>query len=289
LSPLTKVFVVLLVILSMLLSAATIVFVNARDADRDAQRRLAEQNAQQMRRAQQQESEAQAARQISEDNLRNAMQQNEQLKQQLNNLQAQLVDRATQLGQAQSELAMRAADITRLTEALKASQATASNLHGQVTELRQVNDARLQDNTELNQRVSDLTNRLEVTERERRNLAEQLTEARARADQMGMQLRSVGLSPDQLAAAGSRLGPPISGVVREVRPIQGVPYATISIGSNDGVRRGMEFRVVSERTGDFLGLLTVESVEMTEATGRLQGPRLGDVRPGAEVRTQTGA
>jgi uncharacterized phage infection (PIP) family protein YhgE len=243
---------------------------------------------QELKRASDARSEMEAARQISEDNLKNAQQQIESLKQQNNNLQAQLIDRATQLGQAQSQLAMQSADITRLTEALKSSENTKATLSEQVTELRKINDQRLTENTQLNQSVSDLTNKLEVTERERRNLAEQLTEARSRNDQMSMQLRGVGLSPEQIQAAGSKLGPPVNGEIRQVRPIAGVPYATISVGSNDGVRRGMEFKVVNNDTGDFLGILTVESVELNEATGRLSGPRVADIRPRNAVKTQIG-
>jgi hypothetical protein len=289
LSPLTKVFVVLLVILSMLLSAATVVYVNAEDAKRNALTTAVEQRTQELKRANDARAEMESLRQISEDNLKNAQQQNEQLKQQNNNLQGQMIDKATQLGQAQSQLAMQSADITRLTEALKASENTKSTLQAQVTDLRKINDQRLTENTQLNQANSDLTNKLEVTERERRNLAEQLQEARVRVDQMGMQLRGVGLSPEQVAATGSRMGPPINGVIRQVRPISGVPYATISVGSNDGVRKGMEFKVVNRDTGDFLGLLTVESVELNESTGRLSGPKVSDIRQNNEVKTQIGA
>jgi hypothetical protein len=137
--------------------------------------------------------------------------------------------------------------------------------------------------------VNELTSTLEQTEAARRNLAEQLAEARNRAEQMGAQLKGVGLSTEQLAAAGTRVAPQVSGQVREVRPIAGIPYATISIGSNDGVRRGMEFRVVNPQTGDFLGMLTVESVELNESTGRLSGPKVAQIRQGNEVRSQSGA
>ena len=90
-------------------------------------------------------------------------------------------------------------------------------------------------------------------------------------------------------AAGTRGGPPIDGVIRATRAIAGVPYATISVGSNAGVQRGMEFKVVSHETGDFLGILTVDSVDTNEATGRLAGPKVANIRPGAEVKTQLGS
>jgi hypothetical protein len=35
-----------------------------------------------------------------------------------------------------------------------------------------------------------------------------------------------------------------------------------------------------------MGILTVDSVEYNESTGQLQGPKIGEIRPGIEVRTQ---
>ena len=288
-SPLTKTFVVLLVILAMLLSAATIVFVNANVARNTELQSTKERLAASEQRNAQLGNESAAAQRILEDNLQNQAQQNEQLKQQINNINAQLVDRATQLGQAQSQIAMMSADVTRLTEGLQASERTKAALHEQNNQLRQTNDTRLTENTQLNQRVNELTSTLEQTEAARRNLAEQLAEARNRTEQMSSQLKGVGLSTEQVAAAGARVAPQVSGQVREVRPIAGIPYATISIGSNDGVRRGMEFRVVNPQTGDFLGMLTVESVELNESTGRLSGPKVAQIRQGNEVRSQSGA
>jgi hypothetical protein len=155
-----------------------------------------------------------------------------------------------------------------------------------VAELRQVADQRQSQNVQLNTALTDLQNRLDVTERERRFLAEQLAEAQQQVDRQAAALRDAGIAPAQVAAAGVRGGaPPIQGVIRATRTIAGVPYATISVGSNDNVVRGMEFRVIAPN-GDFLGTLVIDSVEQTEAVGRLMGPRVADVGPGSQVRTQ---
>ena len=129
-----------------------------------------------------------------------------------------------------------------------------------------------------------------MLERERRYLAEQLTDAKGTVDRQSSMLREAGINPMMASAQGgaaARLGaPPINGVIRARREIAGVPYATISVGGNDGVAKGMEFKIIDRTSGNFLGILTVDSVESTEATGRLAGPKLTDVRPGVEVRTQ---
>jgi hypothetical protein len=156
-----------------------------------------------------------------------------------------------------------------------------------IAQLRTTNDDRLKQNVELNTTVTELTNNLQVTERERRYLAEQLTESKRTVDRQSSMLRDAGISPKMASAAGTGAGaPPINGVIRSTSNIAGVPYASISVGSNDGVTKGMEFKVVDRATGDFLGILTVDSVEPTESTGRLSGPGLKRIKPGVDVKTQ---
>ncbi len=287
-SPLTKLFVVLLVVLSLLLTAATVVFVNQVDNQKQAaERATALLNAERAK-AEQIRSSAEAARAVAEESSRQMADQVQQAKVQMNTMSQQLIDRDTQLGQAKSQAAIQAADLTRLAEALKASEDTKSRLQEQIAELRNTGDKLLTQNAQLNQSVTELTNRLEVTERERKFLAEQLTEAKSQADKQGAMLRDMGVSPSQMASAQVRGAgaPAINGVIRSVRPIAGIPYATISVGSADSVSKGMEFKVVNRDSGEFLGMLTVDSVELNEATGRLSGPRVAEIRPGSEVKTQ---
>jgi hypothetical protein len=100
-------------------------------------------------------------------------------------------------------------------------------------------------------------------------------------------LRDFGVPLAQFESQAPRgATPAINGVVREVQPINGVLYASISVGSADSVSKGMEFKVVNRETGAFLGILTVDMVELNESTGRLRGDRVSEIRPGAEVKTQ---
>jgi hypothetical protein len=279
-------FVVLLVVLSLLLTAGVVVFVNQVDdfkttasqaiAARDAERAKAEAL----------RNEAEAARAGAQESVRQMSQRVEQATQQMNQMQQDAIKKDADLAKSASQLAIQAADLTRLAEALKASEDTKSRFQEQLTETRKSNDTLLSQNAEFNQANTDLTARLEVAERERRFLSEQLTEAKNQVDRQGAMLRDLGVTQAQYATAGVRAGaPPINGVVRATRNIAGVPYATISVGSADGVQKGMEFKVVA-RNGDFLGLLTVDSVELNESTGRLTGPRVPQIGPGAEVKTQ---
>lgn len=287
-SPLTRLFVVLLVLLSLALTAGTIVFVNQVD---DFQRTNTVLN-QQLTSAKTEISrlgtEVGAAQAREQETSRQLNTQLEQAKQQMNGLQQQLVDKDTQLGQAKSTAAIQAADLTRLAEALKASEDTKSRLQTQLADLRGTNDKLVAQNAQLNQSVTDLTNRLEVSTREFKFVSEQLAEFKGQVEKQGAMLRDAGISQQQLASATVRGAgaPAINGVVRAVKPIAGIPYATISVGAADSVARGMEFKVLSAETGDFLGVLTVDSVELQEATGRLSGPRVNEIKPNAKVKTQ---
>jgi hypothetical protein len=86
------------------------------------------------------------------------------------------------------------------------------------------------------------------------------------------------------ASGGSEAFVNLRGVVKGKRNINGTEYATISIGSAQRVQKGMQFKVIDG--GNFLGYLTVDTVDSDESTGHLSGPSLTQVRQGTQVRTQ---
>ncbi|MEA2735554.1 MAG: hypothetical protein QOE14_2005 [Humisphaera sp.] len=286
-SPLTKLFVVLLVVLSLLTTAATVVYVNKEDVQKTT-----------LANVQAQLNGAQAAAQAARDeltaaqqNLQNVQAQANQSAQSattdINNRQQEISKLQVELAKGQSQQATQQLDISRLTEALNASQASTTALQTEVARLRSSNDNLVRQASDLNGSVSDLTARLEVTERERRLLAEQLTQASGENQRLSQIIRGANLTPGQADTAVARSGlPAINGVIRDKRTIAGQEYATISVGTADGVQRGMEFKVLDRQNGNFLGTLVVDSVEPNEATGRLAGPGIAQIRPGVEVRTQ---
>ncbi|HEX3355515.1 MAG TPA: hypothetical protein VHS31_00940 [Tepidisphaeraceae bacterium] len=291
-SPLTKLFVALLVILSLLLTASTVTFVSTLDNQREKAKVTLQSAENQKAEADAAAAQAQAAQAQAQDAQRMAQAQVEQLKQQANSSQQLINDRDVKLAEAGSHLAIQAADVTRLSEALKASEDAKAHQQEMVTSLRGANDTALQQAAQSSQQISDLTNRLEVTENARRFATEQLEELRGQNNKLSAALQDMGGNPREILASiqpGQALGTPpkINGVVREVRTIAGLPYATISVGSADNVAKGMQFNVV-ERNGNFLGTITVDTVELNEATGKITGPadKVGLVQPGAEVKTQ---
>jgi hypothetical protein len=291
LSPLTKLFVGLLVVLSLLLTASVVTFVNTIDN----QKRLAEQTEQKLKNEMAQKDAALAQAQSEKTQANDAMQlaqaQVEQLNQHSTASKQLLAQSDKSLAEAKTALAIQSADQTRLTEALKASEDAKSGLQDMVTKLRQSNDTSLQQMAQASQQISDLTNRLEITERERRFATEQLEEQRNANQKLGAAIQEMGKNPREILASATMGGavgnPKINGVVKEVRTIAGLPYATISVGSADNVTKGMEFNII-ERNGNFLGKLKIDTVELNEATGRITGPadKIAQVQKGVEVKTQ---
>jgi hypothetical protein len=289
LSPLTKIFVVLLVVLSIVSSAAFVTYVNTVEDARKAANLAQAQLALKQQEVTNLTAALDNAKVAAADNFKTATAQIEQMKQSRDAASKLVADRDAQLAKSQAQLALQSADLSRLTEALKASENTKNRLEETLTTLRTNNDTLVRQSAEQSITITDLTNRLEVTERERRFLAEQFTEAQNQSQRLGKALKDMGGDVTAILElpTGLRGGaPPINGVIRATRQIAGIPYATISVGSADSVVRGMEFKVVDRETGRFLGLLRVDSVEPHESTGRLEGPAVAEIRPGVEVRTQ---
>jgi len=285
---LTKLFVVLLVVLSLLFTAATVVFVNrVGDFKTVAQQTENTLRAEKLR-AEQLEREATVAKQAAVDQMNQLTTTNSQLNQQLTAAQADGAKKDAGVADLRNQLALQTLALTQSTEAAKASETQRTTLLAQLTDLRKSADELLRRNVDLNQTLAETQNRLDVTTREWRNVQEQLAEAQQQAGKLTAALKDAGVRPEQaVAAAGTRAGAPaINGVINAVRSIAGIQYATISVGSADQVAKGMRFSVIDRQSGSFLGYLTVDSVEPNEATGRLQGPRIGEVKRGNEVRTQ---
>ncbi len=284
-SPLTKLFVSLLVILSIAFVSGTIVALSAVDVNKAQLDALNKQVNADLTTIANLREQAQAQTQIALAQAAQNTAQLDDMRKSTNALQMQVSDAKAQLADASSKMAIQSSDLTRLTEALKSSEDTKGKYADQIAELRKTNDTYQSQNGDLNLRVTDLTYRLDATERDRKYLAEQLTEAKASEDKMSKALNDAGIRVD-VAQAGTKAGAPkIDAVIRDTRQIAGIPYATISVGSNAQVTKGMEFSLVSG-SGDFLGTLTVDSVEPDEATGRLSGPKIDQVQAGVEAKTQ---
>jgi hypothetical protein len=287
LNSLTKLFVVMHVVLSLLLTAGLIVFVNRTQNFAATSAANAVKLAGETSRADAATADAQSARESAAQAVKTVNDQITTIQAKLSQAQQQISAKDAQLAKAASDEALAAADTAGLTDALKASEAQKATQSDALASSRTDLDGLVKKNSDLNLAVSDLTNKLEVALRERANFSEQLAESKIQADNEAKIIKDLGGNPNTIGGNNANLGAvAINGVVREVRPINGIPYATISVGASDNVQKGMQFNVIDRDKGLFLGQLTIDSVEPTSATGHLDGPRIADVHQGTEVKTQ---
>lgn len=289
-SALTKTFVLLHVVMSMLLAAGLIVFVNRVDDFQTTSKSDKASLTLAQQRAIEGEAEVVTARSTAQLATDAAQKQVQQMQSEIAKRDQDMANLRTQLAEAQATLASAQAGQTSSNEAVKVAQQNQGALQGQLAQLRTTQDKLMQQFTEANLSINDTSARLAQTERQRRDLQEQVADLTQRLGDSGAD------NARRSDAGGGGAGPPgnrlnsavnVNGVVREKRIIAGVPYATISIGSADAVSRGMRLRVLGGRNGqEFLGYVDVTNVEPDEAIGRLTGPRIGEVTVDSQVVSQ---
>jgi len=293
LSALTKLFVVLLVVCSLMLSAAVVVFVNrVPDFQKEAQTAT-----QQKQQAVNQANLLSGQLTMAQANLKAANQNsNDQivhLRGEIESVQGQLAAKNVDLAKAANEAAIKDAQLTGVTGALKASEEENKTLQGQLAEIRQSNDKYITQNRDLNISVSELTARNDSLDKQRKYLEEKDEQNKKQVSQMNSVMARAGIKYDQESGEAVQAGQPvvgtpgpIDGVITATQTIGGVKYATISIGSSDNVAKGMKFYVINRSTGEFYGTLVVDNVQPNEAIGQLAGPKTQNVEKGSEVKTQ---
>lgn len=284
-SVLTKIFVILLVVLSLVLSAGTMAFVGKSDnyvklndslkADLDsansslseARTALASQGSQ---------LTSQLAQAIAERDAARSAQKSADLA----------------LAQAKSDLAAKEGQIATLTQLKendsKVTAGIASRNEALQTRVNEIEQQILKLTSELGE-----ANRALTTAQQRESFAtasareanEKLVELKTVVDRLSGALRDRGVNPDSVVGGVAAGAPAINGVVSAKLDIGGVPYAKISVGSDDAVAVGMTFNVVDRASGSFLGKLTIRQVNPNESIGSLEGPAINDIKAGNEVRT----
>jgi hypothetical protein len=299
LSLLTKVFVVSLAVLSMMFVAGVVVFVNKVEdfqAYAKAQADLATRAQTERNNA---AADAQTARAEAEKAIAAANVRATAAEQAANTAQADLQKAQGDVQQANLKVEQANVQVTTALGGQKSAQEALKAAEVALNETRKQADDLQKKYNEAVVALSDQTNKLDVMRKQYQKSQEDIVALQ----QENTTLRNQGAAPrpggGQAPAAGapgaaqpgsaqvaSANGENLKGVVRTTKDIQGVKYATISIGSADNVQRNMQFKVIDRSANRFLGYLTIDNVDYNEATGHLSGPAIKDVRTGTEVITQ---
>lgn len=285
-SALTKTFVVLLVVVSLLSAAGFIVFVNQvqnfRTMVNSANANLSQSKAD-LAAAKAQASALAVQVTAAQKETEAALADNAKL---ANDNATKVAALEAQVATDKSQAAIAAVTADNLTQALTASEGQRKALNDALTASRTELDTVSKREIDDGIAISDLTAKLDVSTRKGTDLSEQLAQSKADNERLSGLAKEAGLNPNDKIDFTRRSAPQINGIVRDTRPINGIPYATISVGSAENVTKGMTFHVVDRTHTKFLGDLVIDSVDLHEATGRLEGPGIADVRAGADVRTQ---
>ena len=285
-SALTKTFVVLLVVMSLLSAAGFVVFVNqvqnfrAAVATSDASLKqsradLAAAKAQAGALAVQVDTAHKETDAAQAENTRLA-----------NENATKVAALEAQIATDKSQATIAAVSLDNATAALTASEGQRKGLNDALVATRTELDTANKRQSDSDVAISDLTNKLDVANRKVTDFGEQLAQAKADNDRLTGLVKEHGGDVTATVEHASLSAPAINGVVRDTRPVNGVAYATISVGSAENVTKGMKFHVIDRDHARFLGDLVIDSVDLHEATGKLEGPDIADVRVGTDVRTQ---
>jgi chromosome segregation ATPase len=286
------VFVILLVVLSLLLCAGVVTFVNTSNFSKT----VADANQRSLT-----EAKADNARLSSTLSTMNASQtvalsEKDSV---IKSLQDQLTASQQHVAQLDSDKAELTANLalattaqTTANDALKAMQTAYAERNKNYDDLRVAYDKQQKQLVDDNLRIDDLTNTVDVSRHQSKYMGEQVAQLQENLSRANAVLKQNGLTvsngaQNASASINADSGVAVNARVEETRTIGGVRYATINVGSADQVARNMQLKVVDPRSHQFLGYIVVDTVYPHQAIGRLEGPRVGDIQPQvSEVRSQ---
>jgi hypothetical protein len=274
-SVMTKLFVVLLIICSLLLTAATVVFVN-RTEDFHKVANASEERANRFQRDKEAaQRDADAARTRETEAIATANGKVSDLLARIQTMTQDLAAKDAAVNDLNAKLAVAQASITDQAGGLKSMGENVASVSARNKALTDENDKLRVTNADLVGANTDFSKRLDAAERDRRFLNEQLNQVRSDFAKAQGVITNAGIRP---AAQARPATPDLKGVIRNVKTDEGRTYATISLGAQQKVEKGMEFSVVDQNEGTFLGKFIVDSVDPDTSFGRLEGPRVQNVR-----------
>lgn len=288
---LAKIFVVLVTILSVALVAMTVAFVaktqNYSNLYRDEV--TARQAAQQA--AAQAAAEVQTIQGLQD--------------QRFTELRAQVSTLEQQLTQARGEASRLQADLLTANARLSQAQAQISGFSGAINQAVAINEAL---SRELEQRrtetarlatqtvamadtIQDLQAQVATLDRTVRQRSEELTQVQSERDSLLQLARENGWDPGRGTSGGGEFDAEtqIRGEVTEARRVDQDVFASLNVGSDDGVAENMRFTI--HRGDQYIGTLVVTNVLPKSSAGRLtllgsqqRPPRAGDIAFSGTVR-----
>jgi hypothetical protein len=284
---LTKVFVVLAAVMSLMLAASTMIYAYNAESIRDAfqDMKLGKELSDRTLSAQAESHARDVATLMGEIETRE--QEKAEVEADLTALQVQLEQLRREKFNAEAEADRIRGQITQFGVASQTQATLIENYKDEVSELRddelRFRDERLQ----LEDAIADQASQIEVLQQENRALQEQLAAANADLEESrgnGAVARSNGAGstgPIQLQ------GPPIRGQINAVRsePATGKTLVQVNLGANDRMRENVKLLVFRDNT--FVANIVLKNVDLQDSMGEVVLTAAGQqIRTGDQVTTR---
>lgn len=285
-SALTKIGIVLLVIASLLLSAGVVVFVNKVENFRTQADSYKDEATKQKQVADLLKTSLDAAVASRADVEKTLNTRIDEKQREVLAAKTEAEGERTKAVQAQQQAGADKVALTAAQQNLQGVQDQLKTANTQIADLRKIRDDLVNERHSLNAQLTDALARAESLDRARRIAEERAQGARAELSSLQQKVADAGFN---FATLPSRTGTgagtaPLEGVVTSVFNAGGKPWAAISLGSKDNVAKGMKFNVHNDK--EFLGYLTIQDAQPTEAVGVLEGPGADKVKAQDHVKTQ---
>ncbi|MCH8822928.1 MAG: hypothetical protein IH984_05400 [Planctomycetes bacterium] len=289
---LTKIFIVLVSMLSVLLVPLVVAYAHneANYKDKYAQADLKE--ATSAKRLHEEQISSAAAKSRMDLALQAAIDDNSDLSDDLKQSQADVRKLESQLIRNETLQASIEARLAVLASSVQASQKLTDNLVGELRTIRNDAAADAKRVIDLDERLRDVDAQLEVAVSARRALQEELSQLRSELATAVRDVSSYEQKFGTLITKGEIPPPPLSDLdatVVNVRRGQDQTLAVINAGSRDGIEKGWVMNVA--RGGSFIATLRIIEVDINRSTGILELqdiPNRGEVQPGDRVMTRSG-
>ncbi|MCE9592323.1 MAG: hypothetical protein K8S99_17590 [Planctomycetes bacterium] len=279
-SVLTKVFVVLVAVLSVMLVTLIVPFV----ANTENYRKQAEEQKNAYDAA---KASAALVQQENQALMEKETQRVSELKQTIQGLQERNSTLTTQLASAEAATAAEKAAGTQA-EANISRLAAAEEQHASINkaldaELQSLRPERVKQQTQIIQlldRNNELSTQVEAVIRQVRRYSEENTQLGMHVAQLEATLAKV--APGAISQEAGSQQPYLSdvliqGTVTDVQKADDTSFAQINVGKNDGVQENMKFLV--HRGGKFVGTLVVTKVDIKASAGRVMLAQ-GEIKTG---------
>ncbi len=289
---LTKIFIVLVSMLSVLLVPLVVAYAhneaNFKEKYVQADLKAATAN----KRLEEEQRSSQVALAHKDQELAELNNANSSLSKDLDRSQAEARKLESQLVRSEKLQANIESRLAVLASSIQASQKLTDNLVGELRAVRSDAAADAKRVIDLDERLRDLDAQNAVNVQARRALQEELQQLR---EELATAMRDVSSYQQKfgtLITAGDELSPPLGDLdatIVNVRRGQDQALAVINAGTRDGIEKGWVMTVA--RGGSFIATLRIIEVDINRATGVLELEDIqnrGEVQPGDRVMSRSG-